>query len=165
MRLNDFFQSKSSKMVLLSVSAILVALLIFNFGMFIGFNKAFFSYRWGENYHKNFAGPKGGFFREFSGKDFIDSHGAFGQIINIGDRLIIIKGRDDIERIISLEDNPVIKLFRDTVKISDLKLNDYVVVIGEPDESGKIKAKLIRIMPSPQSKDGSYKFSPFRRMF
>ena len=33
--------------------------------------------------------------------------------------------------------------------IKDLKIDDFVVVIGTPDEQGQIEAKFIRIMPSP----------------
>jgi len=33
--------------------------------------------------------------------------------------------------------------------LSDLKIDDYVVVIGEPNAVGQIEAKLIRILPPP----------------
>jgi hypothetical protein len=41
----------------------------------------------------------------------------------------------------------MIERLRETVKISDLKVDDFVVVIGEPNDSGQIEAKFIRLLP------------------
>ena len=149
MDFNKFFQSKTFKIVIWGIGGIIVFLLIFEAGMIVGFKKANFSYQWGENYHLNFAGPRGGFFKEFSGRDFIGAHGVFGQIIKIDSSTLVIKGRDNVEKIVLIKDSTVIEHFRDTVKITDLKVDDYVVVIGEPNGVGQIEAKFIRILPLP----------------
>lgn len=60
---------------------------------------------------------------------------------------LIIKDRDGTEKIILVTDKTEIRKFRETVKLSDLKIDDYVVVIGEPNDAGQVEAKLIRIMP------------------
>ena len=36
---------------------------------------------------------------------------------------------------------------RSKIANTDLKLNDFVVVIGEPNSQGQIEAKFIRVMP------------------
>jgi hypothetical protein len=52
-----------------------------------------------------------------------------------------------MEKIILIKEDTVIKRFRDNIKLSDLKVDDYVTVIGEPNEEGQIQAKLIRLSP------------------
>ncbi len=148
MDFNKLFGSKIFKRILVGIGAFVAMLIIFGAGMAIGFKKADFSFRWGENYHKNFGGPRGGFFRGFSGRDFIESHGVFGQIIKIDGQTIIIKGRENMERPVVIKDNTVINRGRETIKISDLKVDDSVVIVGQPDASGEIEAKLIRVMPA-----------------
>jgi len=149
MNFNKFFQSKTFKAILGGMIGIIIFLFIFGLGMVVGIKKAKFSYKWGENYHKNFAGPKGGFFNDFAGKDFIEANGVFGQIIKINDSEIIVEGRNKIEKVILAKDDTIIKSFQKTVKLADLKVDDFIVIIGEPNDAGQIEAKLIRIMPSP----------------
>ena len=38
---------------------------------------------------------------------------------------------------------------RDEIKISDLKIGDFIVVIGSPNTDGQVEAKFIRLMPEP----------------
>ena len=147
MDFNKFFQSKSFKITSWVIIGLIVILLIFRAGTLVGFRKANFSYKWGENYHRNFAGPRGGFFKEFNDKDFIEANGIFGQIIKIDGPTLVIKGRNNVEEIVIVKDNTAIKHFTETIKLTDLKVNDYIVVIGEPNNAGQIEAKLIRILP------------------
>ena len=147
MDLNKFFKSKNFTALLIAVGCAVMLLLVFKAGMYVGFRKANFSYRWGENYHRNFGGPRGGFFHDFNGRDFIDAHGVAGQIIKIDGSMVVIKGRDNVEKIVSVGDSATIQRMRETIKISDLKIGDYVVVIGEPNNAGQIDAKFIRLMP------------------
>lgn len=146
---NKFLQSKMLKNSLPVIAALAVFLLVFKVGIFVGYKKAQYSYRWGENYHRNFAGPRGGFFgdfrRDFGGKDFINPHGTFGSIIKIDDDSLVIKGKDDVEKTIIVSDKTEISRGRQTVKIGELKIDDSVVIIGSPNEQGQIEAKLIRL--------------------
>ena len=145
MDLNKFFQSKTFKTVLCVIGGLIVLLLVFGAGAFVGFKKASFSYQWGENYHRNFAGPRGGFLGDFEGKDFIEAHGIVGQIIKIDGSTLIVKGKDGVEKIVLVSDKTGINNRRETVKVSDLKVDDQVVIIGSPNEQGQIEAKLIRL--------------------
>jgi hypothetical protein len=159
---NKFFQSKTFKRATLGVAAFIILLIVFGLGTFVGFRKANFSYQWGENYHQNFAGPRGGFFGDFGGRDFINAHGVIGQIIKIDPSTgstsspqassgqaatLVLKGMDNIEKIILIKDDTIIERLRETLKPADLKVDDTVVVIGQPNEAGQIEAKFIRIMP------------------
>lgn len=153
MDFNRIFESKTFKIITGILLILVIFLLGFQLGTMVGFKKANFSYKWGENYHKNFAGPRDGFMREMGmmgpgNKEFIEPHGTIGEIIKIDNQSIIIKGQDEVEKIINVKDDTVIKNLNTDVKIENLKANDLIVVLGSPNDSGQIDAKLIRIMPS-----------------
>lgn len=143
----EFFQSKKFKKILLAIGALIVLLIVFGVGMAFGFRKANFSYRWAENYHRNFGGPREGLFKDFSGRDFINAHGISGSIIKIDGNTLIIKGQDNVEKTIVVSNQTVIRKQQETIKVSDLKVDDSVVIIGSPNNSGQTEAKLIRILP------------------
>ena len=147
MKLKEIIKSKLYLVIAISLAAIVILFLIFGAGMYVGYHKARFSYQWAENYHKNFAGPRGGFFSDFGGKDLIDSHGVSGQIMKIDGSTLVIKGRDNVEKIVVIKDDTTIERFREIIKSSDLKVDDFIVVIGEPNNPGQIEAKFLRIMP------------------
>jgi len=151
MDINNFLESKLFKGIIIGILSLIVLLFVFRVGMFIGSKRAEFAFKWGENYHRNFAGPRGGFFEGFMGRDFIDAHGIFGQIIKIDGSELVIKDKDSVEKVVLVKNDTTIRRFRDDVKLSDLKVNDYIVIIGDPNDAGQIEAKLIRIMPSPPS--------------
>ncbi len=156
--LNKILEFLKSRLVIVVVGVLFVlALLIgsFGLGVAVGYHKARFSYAWGENYHRNFGGPRGGMFFGFGGGDFIDAHGTFGQVIKIevatktGEAsTLVLKGKDGVEKIVLVSDDTSITRFRDKLKISDIKNDDYVTIIGEPNDKGQIVAKLIRIIPA-----------------
>ena len=60
MNITKFFQSKKFTVVLIAIVALIALLGAFKVGMVVGYKKAGYSYRWGENYHRNFAGPRNG---------------------------------------------------------------------------------------------------------
>lgn len=151
MDFNKFLQSGVFKAVLLIIAVALLVMAVFQIGMMVGFRKASFSYKWGENYHRNFGGPQDGFFREMEmpGKDFLPGHGIFGQIIKIEGSNLIIKDQDGTEQSVMAKDKCSIRKFRDDVKFSDLKVDDQIVVIGAPSSTGQIEADFIRVLPPP----------------
>ncbi len=154
------------KWIIIGLAGFVIVVLVFSAGMIIGGIKARFSYRWAESYHKNFVGPKEGFLGDWqkfppSPDEFIGAHGLFGQIMKIDGSTLIIKGRDGVEKIVQVKDNTLIKSFKDTIKITDLKVNEYIVVIGEPNDAGQIEAKFIRLMP-PMPGETSFKPLPSR---
>ena len=130
------------------MGGIVIMLLIFKAGMMVGYRKAGFSYRWGDSYHRNFAGPRKGFLRDFRDRDFIDGHGTFGEILSIDGAKFVVRGRDNMEKIISTDDKTVLQRGRDTVRLQDLRVGDFIVTIGSPNNEGQIEAKFIRIMPA-----------------
>lgn len=146
--IKKLFQNRDAlKWVIIGLAGFVVLVLVFGAGVKVGTIKARYSYRWAENYHRNFAGPRGGFFsdwKSFPRGEFINAHGVFGSIIKIDGNTIITKGRDDVEKTILVSENTVIQKGRETIKLSDLKTDESVVIIGSPNEGGQIEAKLIR---------------------
>lgn len=148
-----FFRSKTFVAVIVTLLALAVLVMAFGLGAFIGYRKANFSFRWGENYHQNFGGPRQGFFnnfaRDFSGRDFIEGHGIFGEIIKIDGQALIIRGRENVERAVLVKSGTSIRQPRGLTELKDLKVGDYVTIIGEPSDSGQIEAEFIRVMIAP----------------
>ena len=143
------FQSKIFKGLLIGLATLIILLAAFKAGTLAGFHKADFSCRWSDNYHRNFGGPKGGFFDSFGDRDFIEASGTFGQIIKIDGSTLVVKGQGGVEKTILVNEKTTIKSLRQTIQLTDLKVDDNIVTIGEPNQAGQIEAKLIRVMPAP----------------
>jgi hypothetical protein len=150
MDLKILFQSRRFKQLLKVLGTLVVLLLVFQLGVFVGFRKASFSYRWGDNYHRAFGGPRGGFLRDFEGRDFVSGHGTAGAIVRIDGNNIIIKGRDGVEKIATVTEGTTVRKGRTAVKLADLKADDRVVIIGAPKDDGSIEAKIIRVFDGNQ---------------
>lgn len=137
------------KWVIIGLAEFVIIILVFGAGMKIGTLKARYSYGWAENYHRNFAGPRGGFLGDFrhsfEDTDLINAHGTFGSIITIDGSTLIIKGDNDVEKTVTVASTTKISSGHETIKIGDLKVDDKVTIIGSPNEQGQIEAKLIRI--------------------
>lgn len=145
MQVHNFFQSKKFKCTLGGIAMLAILLAVFKAGEFMGYRKADFSYRWAENYHRNFGGPVGGFLRGFQSRTSLGGHGSYGPIIKIEPSLLTIQGRDHTEKIIKLFPATVIRRSGETIAPSDLKVDDRIVVIGAPNSDGQIEAKFIRV--------------------
>ena len=147
--LKEFTQSKSFQGALVGIGIAIVALLIFQAGMFVGYRKAAFAYRFGDNYYRAFGdrGPRP--FHMPLGGEFIEAHGAVGKIVSINLPTFAVTGPDDVEKVVLIGDETRIRHFDTDLSASDLKIDDFTVILGSPNESSQIEAKLIRILPPP----------------
>ena len=142
------FEGMNSFRILCGLGIIIVILLIFSAGMKVGFYKASFGHAWGENYERNF-GMMGN--RPMFGNDnFPNAHGAIGKIIKKELPTIIVQDKDNTEKVIAINVDTKIQKARTSITINDLKIADFIVTIGTPNEKGVIEAKLIRVISSPQ---------------
>lgn len=167
---NNFFQSKNFKKILYGVGATIAVLAIFQAGMFVGYKKADFSYRWGDNYHRAFGGHRGGermmggkMMDSFRGKDFTNSSGAIGRIVDINLPALTIENSDGIEKMILIADDTSIRRFRETIKADELKIGDFIVVIGAPNDNAQVEAKIVRAMPNPENFAGADAMMKFKK--
>jgi len=148
--MNENKQKDALKWIIIGLASFVIVILIFNAGMFVGGMKARFSYKWAESYHENFAGPRGGFLGDwrkslpFPG-DFIEGHGTFGEIIKINDTEFVVRGQDNVEKLIIIKEDTIIEKGRTIIKKEELEVGNQIVVIGSPNEQGQIEAKLIRV--------------------
>lgn len=145
MDFNKIFNSRKFKIAVCIIASLILLMWVFKAGEFVGYRKASFSYRWAENYHRNFGGPKGGFFQDFDGQDFTNSHGVFGSILKIDGDTLIVKSQDNAEKTIILSAGTTIEIHMQDIKPADLKIDDRIAIIGSPNDQGQIEAKLIRV--------------------
>jgi len=153
METEKLFQSKLFKGIILGGALFLLVMLIFCVGIFVGAERANFSFAWAADYHRNFGGPESGFIGQMLSQNYIGANGVFGQIIKSdstvpGQTALTIRGADSVERIILADKETTIMLQRKNIEISELENGENVVVIGEPNNQGQILAELIRIMPN-----------------
>lgn len=142
-------QSATFRKTLYVIGVAIIALVIFQAGMFVGERRAAFSYRFGDNYFRNFGEHEGGGGRMGMEGRFPESHGAMGKVLSISPPTLMVLGRDNVEKIILINDKTTIKHFRNDATLADLKVDDFIVVIGSPNDASQIEAKLIRILPPP----------------
>jgi hypothetical protein len=140
------FESKTSFRILCGIGIVVVALLIFSAGITVGFRKASFGRAWGENYERNFGMMPN---RPILGGDnFPNAHGAIGKIIKIELPTIIVQDKDNTEKVILIGSDTKIQEMTANISASNLSVDDFVVIIGNPDDKGQIEAKFIRVMPA-----------------
>ncbi len=132
--------------IILAVIAVIVILLVFQAGILVGYRKAGFSYRNGDNYYRLLAGGRHGPL-DMLFMDFSDAHGAVGKIIKINLPTLTVEDRSGVEKTVTIESETIIKRGLATIKPTALKTGDSVLIIGEPTNSASIEARLIRTLP------------------
>lgn len=147
-------QSKTVRGVLLGIGIVLCVLAIFEAGTFVGHRRALFSARMGENYYRAFDGEKrGGPMNDLMGfkgdSEFMGSHGATGKIVRVSLPTFVVAGPDNTEKVVTINDRTLIRSMRANASTSDLIVDRFVVVLGQPNDLGEIEAKLIRFLPPP----------------
>jgi len=169
-------KEKIDKFGILKILIVLiVASTIFQAGILVGYHKAGFYKSMGDNYYKPFddkgrgCSKKGGMMDGIrdggkfmmQGASIPGGHGAVGKIVSINLPTIVVASPDNVEKTVSISDDTLIRQFRETISATDLKVGEYVVVIGDNSNadntsngvanSGVVKAKLIRLLPQPQN--------------
>lgn len=163
MSVKQIVESRYFKVAAIICGVLMVALLSFSVGVKVGLHKARYSYVWGENYERNFGMGFGNTRSEGrndtrmpfswrimdgwtgSGQDFRNAHGISGNILSIAGNNIVVKDRDGKENTVAISDKTVIKNGRNTETLGDLKVDDQVVIVGNPGDIGVISADLVRV--------------------
>ena len=144
----ELLESKILVGILYGVGIVIVLILIFSAGISVGFHKASFGRAWGENYERNFGLMPPNHDLGFGEENFPNANGAVGKIIKIELPTIIVADKDNTEKVVLIKDDTKIEKMKMEIKSSDLAIDDFVVVIGSPNDKGQIEAKFIRIMPA-----------------
>jgi hypothetical protein len=147
MDLKNISESKVVRDIIIIIGIIIVALSILFIGINIGERRARFAGEFGDNYQRNFLGPRGSMMGGYFGQMLPGGHGATGNILSINLPQIIINGPDNLEKTILVGTSTMIRQFQQNIQSTDLKTGDFVTVLGNPNNSGQIEAALIRVMP------------------
>jgi hypothetical protein len=150
-KIEKMFESKMFVGILYGIGSVIILLAVLSVGISIGFHKASFGKAWGDNYERNFGmmpQMRGGF--NFGNDNFPNAHGAIGKIIKIQLPTLIVQDKDNTEKVILTKEDTKIQKMRNTILPTDLHIDDFVIVVGSPNDKGQVEAKLIRIMPSPE---------------
>lgn len=77
----------------------------------------------------------------------LSGHGVLGTIQTLGKSTLVVKDRTGALKTVLVDSRTRIRRERTDITISDLKINEQVVILGEPQESeSAIKARIIRVM-------------------
>lgn len=161
MDLKEITESKKYKKIVIGLLILIIVFLIFQAGYFVGIKKAEFSFRMGDNYYRAFGDSRGDFgmpMMGFPGDNLVGANGTIGKIIKIQLPNIFVEDRNNIEKTVAIETETLIRSLRNDIKETDLKIGDFVTVIGEPNEkTSSIDARLIRVVPPPPLEASSSK--------
>ena len=148
-KLKWVLESKILLGILYGIGSVFVLATVFSAGISVGFHKASFEKAWGDNYERNFGMMRGDMMDRFNGfqRELPNAHGAVGRIIKIELPTIIVADKDNTEKVVLIDETTQIQKMRTEIKSSDLKIDDFAVIIGAPDDKGQIDAKFIRVMP------------------
>ncbi len=149
-KIKNYLNSVKIGKTSLVIGIILLMIVSFQFGVFVGFGKASFNFRNGERYFLEMNGRRDDPMMGLKRDDFQNTHGTIGKIIRISPDVLIVLDKEQKEKTISISTSTVIKKFREDIKAVDLKIDDFIAVIGSPEENGFVGAKLIRVMPDPK---------------
>lgn len=154
MNYKNLFQTKSSNKFLYGIGALVVALLIFQVGIFVGYKKASFSYGSGDNFYRMFGATEHHWMMNKDGRfgvrggDLTSAYGTTGTIVKISLPIIVVAGTDKVEKVIVVDEKTIFRHLRNNIVNTDLKVGDTIIVIGAPNSASQIEAKLIRVLPS-----------------
>ncbi len=133
------------------IGGLVVMLLIFGAGMAVGYRRGIFASRFGQDYYINFRGPVSGVGMMMGGAPPLNQHGTVGTVIDITSSTIDTKDPNGNEEFIAIDGNTVIREMNRTISLSDINPGDGIAVIGEPNGSGQILARFIRIFTGSSS--------------
>lgn len=149
--MNDPKRSQKTVKIIIIVGIILVALLIFQAGTYVGFRRGVFASNWGSAYQHRFDDPHSIFAPFMSDPDDMNPHGVVGKIISVHLPTMMIKGKASTERIVILSTTTTIRLMHGQASTSDLVAGSQVIVTGNPGSQGQIDADFIRILSQPST--------------
>ncbi|MEI8249056.1 MAG: hypothetical protein WCG07_00995 [Candidatus Taylorbacteria bacterium] len=136
------------------IASVLIGILIFGAGVFVGYHKARFSNTWDTNYTRGVGmmNRSPSLFAPFlNDADDVNPHGTIGTIVSIKLPLIMVKGQSEAEKVIVVGSSTRIRVMHTIGSTDDLKVGEFITSIGNPNDQGQIEASFIRIMPISSS--------------
>ncbi|MDB5204185.1 MAG: hypothetical protein JWP09_213 [Candidatus Taylorbacteria bacterium] len=153
-KMKEVSRSKYFNLALIAVALVVWTGLILQLGMIVGYQKASYFFKSGDNYYKNLRGPKP-MPMGLNDNDLPRSHGAIGKVLQVSLPEILIEDKDGAEKTIIVGSSTIIKKLEGPAEANSISIGDYVVTIGNPNGDAKIEAKLIRILPPLPEEDNN----------
>lgn len=149
--IKSFIESKKTAHLMTVILVIACTIIVFHVGEEFGYKKYEIMNRMSGGYYKTFGpgdnrrmGPLGYLF-----DDQTNTHGVSGKVINVTADKILVEDDEGIEKNVLVDNKTIIKKQRLSIKESEIKIDDFIIVIGSPTSDGQIDAKIIRILPAP----------------
>lgn len=81
-------------------------------------------------------------------------HGIIGHVqkVEAPSRTIVVLDADEHQHPVLLGDDTVLVRSHERIELPAVQVGEAIVVIGAPDESGRIVARAVRILPAPRAK-------------
>ena len=80
---------------------------------------------------------------------YMNLHSAFGQITRIDQGSVFVKDPDNVEKSIIIGTTTEITNKNNTVGVTDLHTDDFVIAIGSPNNACQLEAKTIQVVAPP----------------
>jgi hypothetical protein len=149
-KIKKIFESKKFMYLLCAIAGLIVLALVFRAGELTAYRKAAFVEGWSNHYEENFADDHHPLFSD-ADDQFPNTHGAIGKVIKISlPQIVVLDDNDKTEKSVMIGAGTSIFKKKKTLQPADIKVDDKVVVIGEPTNAGQVDAKFIRILPMPK---------------
>ena len=146
-KIKGIYAKKSLRFALYIIGTLFILSITLQFGIFIGYHKASFARDWGDHYKNNFGMERPESFRGMMGNTLPNAYGASGKVLSITLPTFVVEDTNGTEKTILITDTTIIKSRMQNSSSSVITSGSIVVVLGDPNSSGQIEAKLIRIMP------------------
>jgi hypothetical protein len=152
--MKDLLQSQKIRAILWILGGVIALLFVFGLGAAVGYRRAVFASRWGENYYHNFYGasPRG-----LSGnmggmmRPPFNMHGVAGEVLDVSSSTMSVKDPLGNEESVVVSDDTVIQGAGGAMPFGSVKVGEWVTVIGSPNELGQVQARFIRVFTSSSS--------------
>lgn len=156
--LKNLHKSKVFLGILTGIVVLIILTVVFQAGIFVGYHKAAFSYSGGDNYYRAFgnrSGPMmggdngilGGMMGVLDQDDLQGGHGAIGKIVRVSLPTLVIADIKNVEKTVFITDDTLIRRYRDDIASNTIAVGEMAIILGAPNETGQVIAKLIRILP------------------
>lgn len=142
-------ESKPVRYAVVGAVALAATLVVFRLGVLVGYKKSVFSDKLSCGYSRTFApGPRAAADGDVDADDSWGSvHGAAGRVASVATSSIVVADRGGVEKLVLMGERVEVRSGLGATTSGAIRSGDVVVVLGYPDERGRIVAELVRIMP------------------
>ncbi len=127
--------SKKIEYILVTLGFIAVVIFVFHIGEDFGYRRAeITSHSMGNNHNRGFLSD-----------DQTNTHGVVGNVASIINNKLLVVDDDGTEKTVLISTSTIIRKQHDTITPDVIKVDDSVIVIGQPNTNNEIEAKIIRV--------------------